>query len=161
MLDNMNLGNSTYAKILIGISLILALCLAFFMRPTSGLNVGLKRLAADFRAANQAETIEPMLKLYCLEGIDELSITRLKRALQYELGLPIRKIEFEPLSGATEETIQFTHNGIQYGPTLKPRYRMRVTYEGKDRFTSLFTIGKTGSSDWQFISARPVSTTVD
>lgn len=153
----MNLRNSTFAKILIGISLILGPSLAFFIYSSSGLNSGLKQLAADFRTANQAKTIEPMLELYCLEGIDELSIMRLKGALQYELGLPIRKIEFEPLSGAPEETIQFTHNGTQYGPTLKPRHRMRVTYEGKDRFTSLFTIGKTDSGVWQFVSAKPIS----
>ena len=157
----MNSSNSTFVKALIGISLILVLCLTFFIQSTSRLNAELKQLAADFRAANQAETIEPMLALYCLEGIDELSIMRLKGALQYEQGLPIRKIEFEPLSGVSEETIQFTHNGIQYGPTLKPRYRMRVTYEGKDRFTSLFTIGKTDSGTWQFISAKPISAIVD
>lgn len=119
-------------------------------------DAGLKELAADFRAANRASTIEPMLKLYFLEGSDELNITRLKGALQYELGLPIEKIEFEPLSGASEEKIQFTQNGIRYGPTLEPRYRMRVIYKSADRFTSLFTVGKTDSNTWRFISAKPM-----
>ena len=139
---------------------ILALCLVavkFAFRP----DAGLKKFAADFKAANQATTIEPMLELYCLKGSDDLSIKRLKGALKYELGLPIEKIEFEPLSGAPEETIQFIHNGIRYGPTLKPRYRMHVTYKDKERFTSRYTIGKTDSGAWQFISAKPISIPAD
>ena len=95
---------------------------------------GLKKLAAEFKSANQAENIDSMLELYCLEGIDQFSITRLKGALEYELGLPIKKIKFEPLSGAAEETIEFTRNGVVYGPTLKPRYRMRVIYDDKDLY---------------------------
>ena len=98
-----------------------------------------------------------MLKLYHLDGSNDFNRTHLKGALQYELGLPIEKIEFEPLSGAPEETVQFTHNGIRYGPTLQPSYRMRVTYKGKDRLVSLYTIGKTKTGDWRFIAAKPVS----
>ena len=120
-----------------------------------GLDPGLKQLEADFRVANQAKTIEPMLGLYYLEGSDELGIKRLKGALQYELGLPIADIQFEPLSDASEENIQFIHNGIQYGPTLSPSYKMRVVYKGKERFTSIYTIGKTDSGAWKFIAARP------
>ena len=115
----------------------------------------LNSLADDFKAANQADNIDSMLELYCLDGIDRFSIKRLKGALKYELGLPIQKIEFEPLSGAPEETIEFTRNGVVYGPTLKPRYRMRVTYMDKDRFTSLFTIGKDSSGTWKIITAKP------
>lgn len=142
--------------IFIGSSSILIICLLiliFSLRP----DAGLQRLAKDFRAANQATTIEPMLELYHLDGSNDLNITYLKGALQYELGLPIEKIEFEPLSGAPEETIKFTHDGIHYGPTLQPSYRMRVTYKGKDRFVSLYTIGKTETDDWRFISANPIS----
>ena len=142
-------------KALAGILLGAAICIIVFS-SMSGPDTGLKQLAADFRAANQADTIEPMLALYCLEGSSELSITRLKRALQYELGLPIKKIEFEPLSGAPEETIQFTQDDVGYGPTLKPRYKMRVTYKSADYFTSLFTVGKTDSGAWQFVSTKPI-----
>jgi hypothetical protein len=150
----------TRKSFLIGIFPALAICL-IIVQLTFRANAGLRQLAADFKSANQAKTIEPMLGLYYLEGSDELSITRLKAALQYELGLAIEKIQFEPLSGAPEETIQFTHNGIRYGPTLKPRYRMRVVYKGKDRFTSIYTIGKTDSGSWQFISAKPVPAAAD
>ena len=142
-------------KIFIGIFPILIICLIAFKLGFRS-ERGLEKLAVDFKAANQAATIEPMLELYCLDGSDELSIKHLKRAIQYELGLTIKKIEFEPLFGAPEETIQFTHNGNQYGPTLEPRCKMRVTYEGKDRFTSLYTVGKTNSGIWRFISAKPI-----
>lgn len=143
----------TLTILFFGITLLLFLA----FRSTSGLEPGLKQLATDFRIANQAETIEPMLELYHLEGSDSLSRTLLKGALQSELGLPIQTIEFEPLSGAPEETIQFIHNGTPYGPTLKPQHRMRVTYKGKDRLNSLYTIGKTESGDWKFILAKPDS----
>lgn len=97
-----------------------------------------------------------MLRLYFLDGSNSLNITQLKGAIQSELGLPIERIEFEPLSGAPEETVQFIHKGIRYGPTLKPRYKMRVFYQGKDHLVSLYTIGKTASGAWRFIAPKPV-----
>ena len=126
-------------------------------RPSSGLNPELQSLSAAFKAANQASDIEPMLALYHLDGSDERITTRLKSALHYELGLPIEQIEFTPLSGAAEETIEFTHDGISYGPSLPPRYRMRVIYAGNEQFTSLFTIGKSPSGAWRIICAKPTT----
>jgi hypothetical protein len=116
---------------------------------------GLLKLAERFKIANQASNIQPMLELYCLNGSDKLIISRLKGALDYELGLPIQGIEFEPLSGAAEEQIEFTHDGITYGPSLKPRYRMRVIYAVEEHFTSLFTVGQHASGEWQIICAKP------
>jgi len=115
----------------------------------------LKDLATEFRVANQAETIEPMLSLYYLEGVDERMRTRLRAALDYELGLPIERIEFEPLSGSPEETIDFIQEGVAYGPSLKPEYRMRVLYAGEKSFNSLFTIGRTQEGQWRIVCARP------
>lgn len=140
----------TLAAACIGAMTFLAAC-----SPKSELEPGLDELSARFKAANQADTIEPMLKLYCMEGCDTLITTRLKGALDFELGLPIERIEFETLSGAQEETIEFTYDGTSYGPTLKPLYRMRVIYAVEDNFTSLFTIGRSSSDEWQIICARP------
>ena len=148
-------GNVKRKPVLIASFLILVVCLVT-LKCSQRIDTGLQKLATDFRAANQSSTIEPMLALYHLEGSNNLNITHLRGALQYELGLPIKKIEFEPLSGAPEETIEFTHNNIRYGPTLQPCYRMRVTYNGKDRFVSLYTIGKTKTGNWRFIAAKPV-----
>lgn len=116
---------------------------------------GLEELAAAFHTANQAASIDSMLGLYYLDGCDKRTIDMLKGALDYELGLPIEHIEFEPLSGAPEEVIEFTHDGTAYGPSLEPRYRMRVTYALEDNFTSLFSIGKTPAGDWRIVTARP------
>tara|TARA_B110000208_G_scaffold7202_3_gene9176 strand:+ start:24329 stop:24793 length:465 start_codon:yes stop_codon:yes gene_type:complete len=123
--------------------------------PKSTVELGLDDLSARFVAANQADTIAPMLKLYCLDGSDALITSRLKGALDYELGLPIQQIDFAALSGAPEETIEFTHNGISYGPSLTPRYRMRVLYAVEDHFSSLFTVGQNPSGEWQIICAKP------
>ncbi|MFT6235698.1 MAG: hypothetical protein ACJAU9_000775 [Lentimonas sp.] len=130
--------------------MLLAAC-----NPKSTVELGLDDLSARFVTANQADTIEPMLKLYCLDGSDSLITSRLKGALDYELGLPIQQIEFAALSGASEETIEFTHNGISYGPSLTPRYRMRVLYAVEDHFSSLFTVGQNPSGEWQIICAKP------
>jgi hypothetical protein len=130
--------------------MLLAAC-----NPKSAVELGLDDLSARFVTANQADTIEPMLKLYCLDGSDSLITSRLKGALDYELGLPIQQIEFAALSGASEETIEFTHNGISYGPSLTPRYRMRVLYAVEDHFSSLFTVGQNPSGEWQIICAKP------
>ena len=111
----------------------------------------------EFRAANQAETIAPLLALYHLDGCDNTTCTLLKGALQYELGLPIKEITFEPLSGAPEETIHYTHKGVTYGPSLKPTYRMRVVYDVKDGFTSLFSIGQTSDGTWRIVSSKPLA----
>ncbi len=138
------------AVICLGTMALLAAC-----SPKSELDSGLDELSARFEAANQADNIEPMLALYCLNGCDTLITSRLKGALGFELGLPVERIEFEVLSGASEETIEFTHNGTAYGPSLKPLYRMRVIYAVEDHFTSLFTVGQTPSGEWQIICAKP------
>ena len=141
---------------LVRFTLVAAACLIVF-KLISKPDSSLKQLEADFRAANQAKTIEPMLSLYHLEGSDKFTISRLKLALQNELALPIAKIRFEPLSGMPEETVQFIRNGVRYGPTLEPLHKMRVTYRVEDHFSSLYTIGKTETGAWKFISAKPVS----
>ncbi|MGB0415967.1 MAG: hypothetical protein ACPGKS_03900 [Coraliomargarita sp.] len=117
----------------------------------------LERLKQDFKAANQADSIEPMLALYHLEGANDSTVRLLKNALDYELGLPIASIEFEPLTGAPEECIHYTHDGVEYGPSLPPSYRMRVDYKVEDRFSSLFTIGLCPDGNWRIICAKPKS----
>lgn len=119
---------------------------------------GLDELAEAFREANQAETIEPMLALYALEGTTESTRNLLKTALLFELGLPVESIEFEPLSGAPEESIHYTHQGIEYGPTLTPGYRMHVRYGTEDNFESRFTIGRLDDGTWRIVSSRPIET---
>ncbi len=146
-----------YRLVCIGSLAILIICFLAFRVSLSHRAAGLQQLAKDFRFANKAATIEPMLELYFLDGSNNLNITQLKGALQSELGLPIEKIEFEPLSGAPEETIRFTHKDIRYGPTLQPRYRMRVVYKSKDRLISMYTIGKTPAGKWKFTAPKPVS----
>lgn len=120
----------------------------------------LKQLERNFRAANQAKTIDPMLALYHLEGAADNTVALLKNALSYELGLPIASIDFEPLSGAPEEQIDYVHDGVTFGPSLPPRYRMRVSYDLKDRFSSLFTIGISPDGNWRIVCAKPKSETL-
>ena len=147
--------NSTTIRTLTAAACFGAMALLTACNPKAELEPGLDELSARFLAANKADSIEPMLDLYCLEGSDTVITSRLKGALNFELGLPIERIEFEPLSGASEETIEFTYNGTTYGPSLEPRYRMKVLYAVEDHFTSLFTVGQNPKGEWQIICAKP------
>ena len=116
----------------------------------------LEAFADAFTKANQATEVEPMLAIYALEGTTENTKNLLKNALLYELGLPIQSIEFAALTGSPEESIEYSHQGVDYVATLKPSLRMRVRYETEDRFESLFSIGKNGAGQWRIISSRPM-----
>ena len=116
----------------------------------------LQKFADAFCKANQARNIQPMLELYELEGATEQTVDMLKYALLYELNMPIKSIEFEALKGSPEEKIRYEYKGIQYGPTLAPKMRMRVRYETEDQFESLFTIGQNHTNQWRIISSRPL-----
>lgn len=144
----------TLACALIAATLAAVACNKQNEAPTAGL----QKLADAFQRANQADSIEPMLALYCLDGVSDTTLTRLKGALEFELGIPIRSIHFEPLTGAPEECIKFVHNNVTYGPSLTPGYRMRVTYEQDDDLTSLFTVGRNCDGAWKIVCARPQKT---
>jgi hypothetical protein len=116
----------------------------------------LEAFADAFTKANQATGVDPMLAIYALEGTTENTKNLLKNALLYELGLPIQSIEFEPLTGSPEESIEYSHQGMDYVATLEPSLRMRVRYETEDRFESLFSIGQNDAGEWRIISSRPI-----
>ena len=138
-------------------TLTLAILFSLLAACTPKADDSLEALAEGFREANQAKTIEPMLELYALKGTTENTRDLLKTALQFELGMPIQSIEFEPLSGAPEENIRYTHQGVEYGPTLTPGYRMHVRYRTEDKFQSHFTIGQLEDGSWRIVSSRPVA----
>lgn len=125
-------------------------------QPQSEYQADLEDFASAFREANVSTSIEPMLALYELNGSTEKSITMLRNALLYEHRLPIENICFEPLNGSPEENIEYTHEGIKYGPSLNPLCKMRVRYATEDKFESLFTIGKNSRNKWRIVSSIPV-----
>lgn len=115
----------------------------------------LEAFADSFAEANQAIGVEPMLAIYALEGTTENTKNLLKNAVLYELGLPILSIEFEALTGSPEESIEYSHQGVNYIATVEPRLRMRVRYKTEDRFESLFSIGQNDAGEWRIVSSRP------
>jgi hypothetical protein len=120
---------------------------------------GTAAFAEAFRKANKADSTSPMLDLYHLDGVEERTVRMLELAIEYELRLPIESIEFAPLSGAPEESIDFTHNGIAYGPSIEPQLRMRVVYAMEDKFTSLFTLGQLPDGQLCIVCAKPKANT--
>ena len=115
----------------------------------------LEAFADAFSEANQATSDEAMLAIYALEGTTENTKNLLKNAISYELGLPIQSISFEPLTGLPEESINYTHQDIDYVATLEPSMRMRVRYATEDRFESLYSIAQNNDGEWRIISTRP------
>ena len=115
----------------------------------------LEAFADAFSEANQATGVEAMLAIYALEGTTENTKNLLKNAILYELGLPIQSISFEPLSGLPEESIEYTHQDVDYVATLDPSMRMRVRYATEDRFESLYSIAQNNVGEWRIVSTRP------
>ena len=115
----------------------------------------LKAFADAFSEANQATGVEAMLAIYALEGTTENTKNLLKNAILYELGLPIQSINFEPLTGLPEESIEYTHQDVDYVATLEPSMRMRVRYATEDRFESLYSIAQNNAGEWRIVSTRP------
>ena len=115
----------------------------------------LEAFANAFSEANQATGVEAMLAIYALEGATENTKNLLKNAILYELGLPIQSISFEPLNGLPEESIEYTHQDVDYVATLEPSLRMRVRYATEDRFESLYSIAQNNAGEWRIISSRP------
>ena len=115
----------------------------------------LEAFAEAFREANQATGVEAMLAIYALGGTTKNTKNLLKNAIFYELGLPIKSINFEPLSGLPEESIEYTHQDVDYVATLEPSMRMRVRYATEDRFESLYSIAQNNAGEWRIVSTRP------
>ena len=115
----------------------------------------LEAFADAFSEANQATGVGAMLAIYALEGTTENTKNLLKNAILYELGLPIQSINFEPLTGLPEESIEYTHQDVDYVATLEPSMRMRVSYATEDRFESLYSIAQNNAGEWRIISTRP------
>ena len=115
----------------------------------------LEAFADAFSEANQASGVGAMLAIYALEGTTENTKNLLKNAILYELGLPIQSINFEPLTGLPEESIEYTHQDVDYVATLEPSMRMRVSYATEDRFESLYSIAQNNAGEWRIVSTRP------
>lgn len=127
--------------------------------PASLEKQDLDNFAAAFRVANQAKNLSPMLKLYATSGADKEQLTALKGALEYELGLPIESIQFHKYTNDTDAQIDYTYQGVPYGPSLPPKILMQVQYSTNDRFMSRFTLGQTEAGSWRIICARPTPPT--
>ena len=131
-------------------SAILTLCACSLQESSD-----LEAFADAFSEANQSTGVEAMLAIYALEGTTENTKNLLKNAILYELGLPIQSINFEPLTGLPEESIEYTHQDVDYVATLEPSMRMRVRYATEDRFESLYSIAQNNAGEWRIVSTRP------
>ena len=115
----------------------------------------LKDFAADFETANAQEDMEALLELFDRKRMDPKDLTVLKTALSFEIGLPIKRIYFEALSGTPEESIAYEKAGTAYRGSLKPKCRMVVDYANHDGLRSKFTLGRDQNRKWKIVTAIP------
>lgn len=115
----------------------------------------LSAFSESFIAANESRNVEAMLELFALDQADQRTINLLRIAIEFEIGLPIESLAFESLSGAPEEIIDYTHNGISYKPSLEPQYRMKVQYDVEGQLASKYTLGRNIENDWRIVTAVP------
>ena len=132
--------------------------LSFFLSACSDTVIyqkSLNEFSGSFLKANLEEDVEAMLGLYATDGLKKSDLAILTTALSFEIGLPIKTISFEELTGAPEESIAYEHEGIEYEASLTPRLRMDVSYAVKGQLTSKFNIGRTSKKEWKIITAVP------
>lgn len=115
----------------------------------------LSAFSESFMAANESRNVEAMLELFAFEEADQKTINLLRIAIEFEIGLPVESLVFESLSGAPEEIIDYTHNGISYRPSLKPKYRMKVQYDVEGQLASKYTLGRNIENAWRIVTAVP------
>lgn len=118
----------------------------------------LHAFSEQFYLANERSNVEAMLALYELGYNETATISYIRTAIEFEIGLPIKTIYFEPLSGSPEEHIAYEHQGITYRSSLEPKYRMIVHYSNTAALVSNFTIGKNAKNQWRIITAAPSRT---
>jgi|TARA_A100001015_G_scaffold314564_1_gene424285 hypothetical protein len=138
------------------ISLCLTCIALTACKPLAPNKSDLESLSEQFYKANASSNIEAMLELYELGNASSQMVGFIRTAIEFEIGIPINRISFEPLTGAPEETIDFTHQGVTYGSSLEPRYRMIVSYSNDHASVSKFTIGKNANKDWRIVTAVPI-----
>lgn len=132
------------------LSVLLSACSDTFVHQKS-----LSEFAERFEIANASEDMNAMLELYALNGIKKNDLSILRTALSFEIGLPIKAIHFQELTGAPEESIAFQHQNIEYGASLAPKLRMLVEYAVEGQLTSKFSLGKNTQKEWKIITAIP------
>ena len=136
--------------LLVMLSFLLSACSDTFIYKKS-----LNEFSESFLKANLEENMDAMLSLYATNGLKKSDLAILKTALSFEIGLPIRTISFEELTGAPEESIAYEHEGVAYEASLAPRLRMHVTYAVEGQLASKFSIGRTSRKEWKIITAVP------
>lgn len=139
------------------ISLCLTCIALTACKPLAPNKSDLESLSEQFYKANASSNVEAMLELYELGNASSQMIGFIRTAIEFEIGIPISHISFEPLTGAPEETIHFTHRDVTYGSSLEPKYRMIVSYSNDHASVSKFTIGKNANKEWRIITAVPVN----
>lgn len=116
---------------------------------------GLQSLSDAFYKANETSDVESMLALYEVGEMKKQTIGYIRTAIEFEIGMPIEDIFFEPLSGSPEESIHYDHEGVLYQSSVKPKYRMIVRYLNEHTSTTKFTIGKNKNNQWRIMTASP------
>ncbi len=106
-------------------------------------------LAEEFRQAHQTKDAEAMERLFCWDGVDEGTRTRLRLVIWQEQDWPIASVEARPLSLFDHRT------GVGLRANLEPAASIVVTYATTDRLTSSYLVGRAGWFRYQLAVMVP------
>lgn len=112
-----------------------------------------EQLRIGFVEAHRRQSVEALLGLYALEGVEPQDLRLMRAALAEEITLPVAALRFVPL--APGDGIHYEVAGRRFGPTVAPILRLEVTYAVPDRLTASYLVGRDGQ-EWKLVAARPV-----
>ena len=103
-----------------------------------------------YQGAHASGDSTEMMKLHWLEGVRDEDQTLLRYAIAQELTYPIAAIQFADLE--PDDTIDFTFEGQEWGPNLKPVKRVIVIFDTPERLHSSFLLGEK-NHEYYFVNA--------
>ena len=109
-----------------------------FLLGTAWRELGLRSLAADWRAAHDAKDLVAMEALHCWDGVDSAERQRLRLALAQEMELHVAAVRAARLSPADRLT-----RGSRR-PNLEPVGVLEVSFAAEDGLAARILVGRSG-----------------
>jgi hypothetical protein len=93
-------------------------------------------LAEALYHAYEQHDAKAMEALFCWEGVDEATHSRVRLAILQEFELPVESVVVKPLQSTD------SYVGLGLRPNLKPQVKMLVTYGTPDHLSAAFLAGR-------------------
>ena len=106
-------------------------------------------LVAELRRAYEAHDPAAIEALFCWEGVDDATRSRLRLVIRQEHELPVAQVGLRPLRALDLPP------GATLRPNLPPDAVLEVTYATTDRLSAAYLIGRDGWSRHRLVVMLP------